>query len=408
MFSKEIISLLHKSIQLMPFLTCARSLKHDIDELVMMALPSMKLAVVDDVETAQAFGEQIFKALKGRFDCVHITLGKAPSADSDTVDDIRRQTQACEALVAVGSGIVNDLCKYASFLDKKPYIIFPTAASMNGYVSANASITVDGYKKTLPAHMPKAVFCDMSVIAAAPARLNKSGLGDALARPTAQADWLLSHLWLGTPYNETPFLLLRDVEPQLFAQARGIAMGDRDSIELLMHNLLLSGFGMTIAGGSYPASQGEHMIAHAMEMLSVRHSREGGNPVTLHGEEIGVTTLTMARLQEKMLSRAPALASLEFPREILIGLFGEKITAEAEKAYGVKQEKIRQAILPDWDNIAQRITQVMLPSSRIEAILKAAEAPCTPQALGWTEIDYNTALAHARFLRDRFTFLDVM
>ena len=39
------------------------------------------------------------------------------------------------------------------------------------------------------------------------------------------------------------------------------------SIELLMQTLLLSGLGMTIAGGSYPASQGEHMIAHTYEML---------------------------------------------------------------------------------------------------------------------------------------------
>ena len=33
----------------------------------------------------------------------------------------------------------------------KPYAVFATAPSMNGYTSANAAITVDGHKQTLPA-----------------------------------------------------------------------------------------------------------------------------------------------------------------------------------------------------------------------------------------------------------------
>src|SRR5262249_15299422 len=155
---------------------------------------------------------------------------------------------------------------------------------------------------------------------AAPARLAKSGLGDALARPTAQADWLLSHLLLGTAYNALPFTLLAPLEPALHDQARGIAKGDSESIRLLLQTLLLSGLGMTIAGGSYPASQGEHMIAHAYHMLS---REEAG---TLHGEEIGVTTLTMARLQEDLLHRPLILKSRKFPQAQIEQLFGPGIT----------------------------------------------------------------------------------
>nr|WP_233417523.1 iron-containing alcohol dehydrogenase [Wolbachia endosymbiont of Brugia malayi] len=58
-------------------------------------------------------------------------------------------------MVAFGSSTVNDVCKYANYLEGKNYISFPTAASMNGYTSANASILVDGYKKSFKAHLPK-------------------------------------------------------------------------------------------------------------------------------------------------------------------------------------------------------------------------------------------------------------
>lgn len=62
-----------------------------------------------------------------------------------------------------------------------------------------------------------------------------------------------------------------------------------------MEVLLISGLGMVMSKGSYSASQGEHMIAHAMEMVTKDYS-------SLHGEKIAVTTITMANLQEKILS----------------------------------------------------------------------------------------------------------
>ena len=330
----------------------------------------------------------------------------------ETVEELRRKTSRCDALVAVGSGTINDLCKYASFLDGKPYVVFPTAASMNGYLSANTSITVDGYKKTIAAHMPQAVFCDMGVIAAAPSRLNKSGLGDSLARPTAQADWLLSHLLLGTPYNETPFELLKPLEPHLHENARGIAGGDAQSLELLMQTLLLSGLGMTIAGGSYPASQGEHMIAHAMEMVLPASGRK--HHCTQHhftAKKSASHAGHMAHRQEKSCSKS-RLSSPGFSgRHDRKSLFGAKVKEEASKVYTRKQELAEsarsKASVTHWEEITGRIRTIWLSPDKIHAILSAMGAPDTAKALGWNPVEFVKAANHARFLRDRFTFLDL-
>jgi glycerol-1-phosphate dehydrogenase [NAD(P)+] len=416
MFSTKIKTLLQEKLPGLPYSVCSRSLRHDIDALVAEALGPMKLAVIDDRHTGEAFGDRVFKALKGRFPTTHVTLPPFPQADDVTADYLRTQTLSCDALVAVGSGTLGDLCKYVSHMDDKPYVIFPTAASMNGYGSGNASITVNGYKKTLTAHMPKAIFCDLSVIAAAPARLSKAGLGDALARPTAQADWLLSHILLGTPYDETPFQLQQDIEPQLFDSARGIALADPPTIELLTQLCILSGFGMAIAGGSQPASGGEHMIAHAMEMSvecgvwsmekKILPNSKLQTPTTaLHGEAVGVTTLTMARMQEQLLSANPRLHDDDFPDAKIKALYGEQRMLEAKKAFAKKQAAI--ANLASWQSAVEKITSIMLPSAKLQSILEAAQAPTTPHALGWDDKTYAATVETARFLRDRFGFLDI-
>ena len=121
---------------------------------------------------------------------------------------------------------------------------------MNGYTSVNASITVDGLKKTLPAIGASGVFLDLKVLAAAPKRMILSGLGDSVCRPTAQTDWLLAHITLGQPYREAPFVLLAEFEDDLCSASEALAAGDLEAMDRLARTLILSGFGMTICGGS--------------------------------------------------------------------------------------------------------------------------------------------------------------
>ncbi len=415
MFATETSNLLKTKLPALPRIVLEPSLSWDIDDLAGEILPKGKLAVVDDAATSRALGDTVFRALQ-KTGGKHITLPGSPTATDDNVAYVREQSKSCDALVAVGSGTVSDICKYASSLDKKPYIVFPTAASMNGYLSANASITIKGYKKTVPGQMPLAVFCDLSVIAGAPSRFTKSGLGDSMARPTAQADWLLSHLLLGTKYDETPFALLKPYEGDLFDHARGVAKSDPETIKLLMQILLLSGLGMTIAGGSYPASQGEHMIAHAYNMYRVSGIGSGVSkpdtrnpkPVTLHGEEVAVTALAMARRQEILLTMEPIFADMNFPEIKITEMFGEYVSAEAKKSYQQKLELIKSHAIHNWESIAAKIEPVLMPSQKMQTILQAAECPVAPVQLGWNQDAYMAVSGVARFLRERFTFLDII
>jgi len=377
-----------------------------------LALPlrlGRRIAVVSDATTRQVLGEQVERALARIAAIVPVVLDGRPHADSQTVEVLRRASAHADALVAVGSGTINDLCKYAAAKDGKPYAVFATAPSMNGYASKNAAITVDGHKRSLTAVSPVGVFMDLAVLCAAPARMIRAGLGDSLCRSTAQADWLLSHHLLETPYRHAPFALLAEDEPALLDDPEALLHGDLDAMRALARTLILSGLGMTICDGSYPASQGEHLISHYIDMFA-----PAGRGAYFHGEQVAVATLTMTRIQEKVLAGGPPrLRPEQVDRAELERRFGTELGESCWREFAAKQRtakadaKLERTLADRWDDIRASVGRAMIPTERIDAILRRAGCPTRSTQIGLFEAFYATAVRNARFLRDRYTFLDL-
>ena len=368
-----------------------------------------RLALVCDDNTHEVLGGRVARALSSLAEVHEVRLSGRPHADVAAVEAVRKASAGCDALIAVGAGTINDLCKYAAAEDGKQYAVFATAPSMNGYTSVNAAITVDGHKKSLPATSAAGVFMDLDVLSRAPARMIRSGLGDSVCRPTAQADWLLAHLLLDLPYREAPFSLLGADEAALLADPEGLVGGSLDAMRGLARTLTLSGFGMTIYGTSHPASEGEHLISHYVEMCGLADL-----PATFHGEQIGVTTLTMARLQERMLAGGPPrVSATRVTRAEVIAHFGAETGESCWRDFAAKRldttaaDALNTRIQARWSEISERIRPVTLPSAAIEDVLRRAGAPTTPEALGWPRGFYRNAVVRAREIRDRYTFLDL-
>jgi glycerol-1-phosphate dehydrogenase [NAD(P)+] len=366
------------------------------------------LAVVSDPQTEEALGARVKRALSGCARLLAVELPSRPRADQATAEAIRLAGREADAFVAVGSGTINDLCKYAAALAGKPYVVFGTAPSMNGYASKNASMTAGGLKRTLSAAVPQGVFLDLGVLAAAPPRLIRAGVGDTLCRPTAQADWLLAHLLRGDPYQELPFELLAEDERRLLAEPEALLRGDLEAMDCLAGALVLAGLGMTYCGGSYSTSQGEHLLSHFLE-LKEEHPVE-----SLHGEQIAVTTLTMARLQELLLARdrlevfACGLREQHFLRR-----YGRELGPECWREFAPKLlDKEGAAVLnarlaSGWQSMRARIARVAMPAGSIAAALHRLGAPLAPGEVGWELGAYREAVLHAAELRNRYTFLDL-
>ncbi len=366
------------------------------------------LAVVSDPDTRAALGARVERALGSRFRVQSVVLPARPHADDQTVDRLRNALDpGVDALVAVGSGTVNDLCKHVAASLDRPYVVFATAPSMNGYTSMSASITVDSLKSSLPARPPRGAFFDLEVIASAPTRLIVAGLGESLCRSTAQVDWLMAHLLLDTPYRNAPFALLAADEAALLAQVDALVAGDRGAVRRLVRILVLSGFGMTVCGSSAPASQGEHLLAHYIGMR-----RPDLRDSTFHGEQMSVTTLAMTELQQRILAM-PALPPLHptgvTEREV-VDLFGSRICWEKfapKRLSAERAEEINQRVAEDWDTIRARISCVGLGLAELRSILSFAGAPMRAEDLGWPDALLAESGAKARLIRGRFTFLDL-
>jgi glycerol-1-phosphate dehydrogenase [NAD(P)+] len=366
-------------------------------------------AVVSDPTTHALLGARVEAALGTLGAMIPVRLGDKPHADADQVVALRMATARARSLVAVGSGSINDLCKYTASRDRKRYVAFATAPSMNGYTSTNAAITVDGHKKSLAAVVPTGVYVDLGVLAGAPARMIRSGLGDSAARSTAQADWLLAHRLLDTPYRAAPFALLTEDEDALMAAPEALLAGDLRAMERLARTLILSGFGMTLCGSSHPASQAEHLISHTIEMMA-----PAGTPPAFHGEQVAVATLTIARLQERMLDGPPPrLAPTTVTEADAIRWFGPTLGATCWKDFAPKRldaaraSALNDRIAVDWDDIRARLRAAMRPATQIEATLRRAGAPTRPADLGLDIAFYRQVVRHARLTRDRFTILDL-
>lgn len=334
-----------------------------------------------------------------------------PKANNDNVEGITAIAKDYDLILALGSGTINDLCKISAAKLKIPYIIIPSAASMNGYLSQNASITVLGHKKTLAATLPLAVFCDLKILQAAPLYLTKAGIGDSLCFYSCWFDCYLSHKILGTKFIAQTFDMLKTDLDFLINNFDKFKISDQKFLKLLIKILLLSGQAMTIAGNSSPASQLEHLISHVIEM------KYGHKINNLHGAQIAVTTLTAADLQQELLNlkNPPQLiADEKFPQKELENFFNKEIAKECEKEFkqkifsSSKIRKINDNINKNWPQIKLELQKIYFSKKNIKAILRHFKVRSTPESLALTKTQYQESISYARFIRNRFTSLDLL
>lgn len=348
----------------------------------------------------------IAKEIIEKISCEHLVL-KDPRADQKNSIQIIDHITNCDLIIAVGSGVINDLCKVASAKLDIPYIIFGTAPSMNGYASANASITIDDYKTSIPAQLPSAIYLDLEVLRNAPERLIRSGIGDSLCFSTCQFDWLLSHLLLGTYYDETPFEILKD-DYQLLSNNK-FSLTDREFIEILAKTLILSGIGMYICKGSYPASQAEHLIAHYIEILYPRIAIN-----SYHGEQIAVTTLSVAEIQEKILRQENLqIKANVFDKDYLVKTFGADIAEhffteiKKKEIDQKKAEEINLNLQKNWQEIRKKLQKTFVSKSDLLKSYRKFSLAENCVDIGWSEEIYDNAINNAHLIRNRFTSLDL-
>ncbi len=371
-----------------------------------------RLTVVSDVNTHEAMGRRVAKHLKGLGGTIdELVLPGNIHCDEATVAMVQDKTRHADALVAVGSGSLSDSCKFATFKDGRKFATFGTAASMNGYAAATASVTLaNGYKSSLPAHAPRGIFLDLKVSAAAPHWLSAAGLGDSLCRPTAQVEWWASHRLLGTSYMESPFILLRDDEPKMIDNAAGLAAHGIAANGHLHRVLVLTGFGNCLVGSSHSGSMGEHQVSHWIDMFA-----GPAHPGSTHGQQVGVASLALARLHHQLLAldTPPFIKATRIEESEFVARYGSSIGrmcfAEARKKTFDRAgaETFNRRLAEVWPQLQDELRPMLMDPVKMAAALRAAGGPVTATELGLPRKLWRDAMKFARDVRNRWSFLDL-
>ena len=192
---------------------------------------------------------------------------------------------SCKAIIGVGGGKALDVAKYTASLAGLPFFAVPTSLSNDGFCSPQASLTLEGNRRSLPTTLPEAVVVDLAICQRAPLTLWHSGVGDLSSKFTAVSDWKLAFHRRGVPVNDLAALMSDASVFQFIAYP----VSDEQGIRLLATALMLNGIAMEIAGSSRPASSSEHLISHALDVTGARQR--------LHGLQTGTAAYFVSSLQ---------------------------------------------------------------------------------------------------------------
>lgn len=388
--------------------------------------PNSKAFIVADETTYELAGKAADKSLRDKgieTEDAYIFREPHMHAEMRLVDALRPKFESTNAIaVAVGSGTINDLCKYASSLVNRPYMTCGTAASMDGYASFGASIEYNETKQTFSCPAPRGVLIDMNVLAKAPQKMSAAGYADLIAKIPAGADWLLADL-LGTePIDSIAWKLVQDNLREWVSNPLGVAVGDPRALASLVEGLIMSGLAMQKAKTSRTASGAEHQFSHLWD--NQHHAYNGEAPS--HGFKVGIGTISTSALYEHILSTWTEASfqsavdnvdknfrsweTIEKELEERFGTTGlyETVKRECRKKYVEPEEQRRRLLLfkDAWPELKVKLEEQLLPASQIQELICLSSAPSIPEEIGITRERLHKSYQLAQQLRYRYNVLD--
>ncbi|TDG00516.1 sn-glycerol-1-phosphate dehydrogenase [Paenibacillus piri] len=349
--------------------------------------------------------------------------GEIAADERVIVQLLLKVTPPVQAIVAVGSGTIHDVVRFVAHKTDRAFFSVPTAPSVDGFASVGAPLIVGGFKQTIPACAPEAIFADLTLLAKSPRPMIAAGFGDMLGKYTSLADWQLGRVLFDEPYCELAVEMTRQGLALCVDNAEEIAAGSELGMRKLMEGLTLSGISMLLVGHSRPASGGEHHLSHYWEMRFIQERRRA----LLHGAKVGAAAVKMAELYEAVAALSPeaaaaAIAARQASGDVLTparmreqiragyGSIADQVLAEnglsgdAGAAEPQELQELPQRIIERWDAVRAVCGSVPPPAQLAEA-LRRVGGPTTAAELGVEPELLQDSLRYAMYVRNRYTII---
>jgi glycerol-1-phosphate dehydrogenase [NAD(P)+] len=253
-----------------------------------------------------------------------------------------------DAVVGIGGGRLLDTVKWSATLTGLPMVAVATNLAHDGIASPVASLEDEGRKGSYGVQLPVAVVVDLDYVRQSPARMRRSGIGDAVSNLSAIADWELARAKRGEAVDGIAVTLARTAALAVLDHPGTI--DDDEFLVVLAEALVLSGLAMAVAGTSRPCSGGDHEILHAVNHLYPA----AGN----HGELAGIGALfcTWLRDDSGLAARlSTCLARHGLPRTPAeVGLTDDEFAAAVSYAPRTRPDRYTVLEHLDLDDAAVR------------------------------------------------------
>lgn len=375
-----------------------------------------KAFIIGDINTYPLAGDKITAMLEAEgISCSsYIFKERRLEPDEKAVGSLVLHYDAkSDIIIAIGSGVINDISKILAYQTNTPYVIVASAAFMDGYAAGSSSMAIDGVKVTVPAKSPDVIIGDINILNGAPIHMAKAGLGDMLAKYVSICEWRLSNLINGEYYCEEVAEFTRQSLRACVNGAKGLLDRNPESMKMLFEGLINCGKAMDYAGCSRPGGGVEHYFSHIWDMRGL----DFGTPTSSHGMQVALGTLNTIKCyqelknitpdREKALAYAKNFDFADWSEQLrtFVGKGSEAMIAlEAkEKKYDLGKHAARlEVILEKWDDILRIIDEELPSVEEFEAILDSIEAPKTLEAIGLDSSTLAMTLKSTKDIRDKY------
>ncbi len=384
---------------------------------------SERCLLMADENTYEVAGREVAKIFKEASidvnECILSSDGDSIVADERTVfQGFEAFTPEDMFIVGVGSGTINDIARYVGFKTRRPHLGIGTAASMDGYASSISPLVIGNFKISYNTMPTSGIIGDTDILASAPREMTAAGFADLMGKYTANADWVLGSELRDEYRCEWIWQYIEEPLTECINNIEEISNGSPQAIGSFMEGLINSGVSIFFAESSRPASGAEHLISHFLEIKGLA---EGKKPL-LHGTKVGVGTLVIARVYEKLFNMdvksiaRQRLAShisqdKDFRLKNMQDIFGDawpKVRLESHAK--LEEEDIKsdlERVIERWDIIREKISWILRPVQELEGSLKTLGGPVSFRELGVSHKEVMQTLLYAKDMRNRYTILDL-
>jgi glycerol-1-phosphate dehydrogenase [NAD(P)+] len=366
-----------------------------------------KILIVADENTYGAAGERVVSSLCEK-EILRVIFPASPLLipDEVAIDKITSALSDADLILGIGSGVIQDLCKYVSKFSSVPYMVVATAPSMDGYASTGAAMILGGMKETVSAGLPRAIILDTEILKDAPLEMIKAGYGDIIGKYSCLSDWKISNIINGEYLCDYIYNTTYEMIEKTLSVADGILSRDEESIGILSEALIVVGIMMSFAGSSRPASGSEHHLSHFFEIVGIVKGEEYFS----HGIDVAYSTVVTSMIRDLVLSAdfdkeiyRPDPKKYESRLRELYGQVAEGCIALQERLGSYKTD--RSEIYKAKEKEIKAALEKVPSAERIEALLEKVGLNIKDFYSLYGKEKILGACAYAKDLKDRYTVL---